>query len=393
MYFSNLKEKRQKAYRIESYDEVFTNTLISMFTYRGDSVPEEILEYQSFIDIYSMLDGACAIWKLTSDRCPNAQGDAMEGKWIITPVDFAGSPNAYGFGADAICTVKSGVVVKFDNWRENPDVAIIFNNSNYSPDMNIGRFSDMLAELEVSMKLNVLFARMYPMPVASSAKIQKAVEAAIENMRNGKIATILDDDTLSKYVADTTTAAANTGIQTVNLTEVEKSQYIQYLAKFRDDLMRWFYSLYGMNSQGSSKMAQQTVDEVNQDNNASMILPHDMLRMRMKSLENQVNKKFGWDMEVSFSECWQSRLANMDDEFKTTDEQLEEGVNNEEEQTAAMETGTEEDTQGMDGENEAPEATEGADGTQEIEEIKETVEDIQEVVEEIKKEVEDGDTE
>lgn len=387
MYFSNLKEKRQKAYRIESYDEVFTNTLISMFTYRGDSVPEEILEYQSFIDIYSMLDGACAIWKLTSDRCPNAQGDAMEGKWIITPVDFAGSPDAYGFGADAICTVKSGVVVKFDNWRENPDVAIIFNNSNYSPDMNIGRFSDMLAELEVSMKLNVLFARMYPMPVVSSGKIQKAVETAIDNMRTGKIATVLDDDTLSKYVSDT--AANNTGIQTVNLTEVEKSQYIQYLAKFRDDLMRWFYSLYGMNSQGSSKMAQQTVDEVNQDNNASMILPHDMLRMRMKSLENQVNKKFGWGMEVSFSECWQSRLANMDDEFKTTDEELEEEVNNEEEQTAAVEESetTEETTETV------TESETGADGSQEIEEIKETVEEVKEVVEEIKEEVEDGDTE
>ena len=387
MYFSNLKEKRQKAYRIESYDEVFTNTLISMFTYRGDNVPEEILEYQSFIDIYSMLDGACAIWKLTSDRCPNAQGDAMEGKWIITPVDFAGSPDAYGFGADAICTVKSGVVVKFDNWRENPDVAIIFNNSNYSPDMNIGRFSDMLAELEVSMKLNVLFARMYPMPVVSSGKIQKAVETAIDNMRTGKIATVLDDDTLSKYVSDT--AANNTGIQTVNLTEVEKSQYIQYLAKFRDDLMRWFYSLYGMNSQGSSKMAQQTVDEVNQDNNASMILPHDMLRMRMKSLENQVNKKFQWGMEVSFSECWQSRLANMDDEFKTTDEELEEGVNNEETETAAVEESetTEETTETV------TESETGSDGTQEIEEIKETVEEVKEVVEDIKEEVEDGDTE
>ena len=382
MYFSTLKEKRQKAYRIESYDEVFTNTLISMFTYRGDNVPEEILEYQSFIDIYSMLDGACAIWKLTSDRCPNAQGDAMEGKWIITPVDFAGAPDAYGFGANAICTVKSGVVCQFDNWRENPDVAIIFNNSNYSPDMNIGRFSDMLAELEVSMKLNVLFARMYPMPVVSSGKIQKAVETAIDNMRTGKIATVLDDDTLSKYVSDT--AANNTGIQTVNLTEVEKSQYIQYLAKFRDDLMRWFYSLYGMNSQGSSKMAQQTVDEVNQDNNASMILPHDMLRMRMKSLENQVNKKFGWDMEVSFSECWMSRLANMDDEFKTTDEQLEEGVNNEETEAAAMEESETTETE---------QTTEGADGTQEIEEIKETIEEVKEVVEEIKKEVEDGDTE
>ena len=311
----------------------------------------------------------------------------MEGKWIITPVDFAGSPDAYGFGADAICTVKSGVVCKFENWRENPDVAIIFNNSNYSPDMNIGRFSDMLAELEVSMKLNVLFARMYPMPVVSSGKIQKAVETAIDNMRTGKIATVLDDDTLSKYVSDT--AANNTGIQTVNLTEVEKSQYIQYLAKFRDDLMRWFYSLYGMNSQGSSKMAQQTVDEVNQDNNASMILPHDMLRMRMKSLENQVNKKFGWNMEVSFSECWQSRLANMDDEFKTTDEELEEGVNNEETETAAVEESetTEETTETVTG------SETGADSTQEIEEIKETVEEVKEVVEEIKEEVEDGDTE
>ena len=271
--------------------------------------------------------------------------------------------------------------------RIYPDVAIIFNNSNYSPDMNIGRFSDMLAELEVSMKLNVLFARMYPMPVVSSGKIQKAVETAIDNMRTGKIATVLDDDTLSKYVSDT--AANNTGIQTVNLTEVEKSQYIQYLAKFRDDLMRWFYSLYGMNSQGSSKMAQQTVDEVNQDNNASMILPHDMLRMRMKSLENQVNKKFGWNMEVSFSECWQSRLANMDDEFKTTDEQLEEGVNNEETETATME----ESETTEDNITESEQTTEGADGSQEIEEIKETVEEVKEVVEDIKEEVEDGDTE
>ena len=330
MYFSTLKEKRQKAYRIESYDEVFTNTLISMFTYRGDNVPEEILDQQSFIDIYAMLGGVAAIWKLTPDKCPNSQNDAMENKWIITDADFAGSPDAYGFGRDLICTVRSGVVYQFENWRENPEVAVIFNNSNYSPDMNIGRFSDMLAELEVSMKLNVLFARMYPMPIASSTKIQKAIETAIENMRNGKIATVLNDDALSQYVMDATTGSGAAGINTVNLTEVEKSQYIQYLAKFRDDLMRWFYSLYGMNSQGSSKMAQQTKDEVNQDNNASMIIPHDMLRMRMKCLDSQVNKKFGWDMEVSFSECWMSRLANMDDEFKETDEELEEPDNNNE---------------------------------------------------------------
>lgn len=380
MYFSLLKEKMQKAYRIESYDDVLTNTLISMFTYRGDNVPEEILEYQSFIDIYAMLGGVAAIWKLTPDKCPNSQNDAMEGKWVITPADFAGSPDTYGFGRDLICIIKSGCTYKFDNWRENPEVAIIFNNSNYSPDMNIGRFSDMFAELEVSIKLNILFARMYPMPIAASTKIQKAIETAIENMRNGKIATVLNEDALSQYVMDSSTGAGAAGINTVNLTEVEKSQYIQYLAKFRDDLFRWFYSLYGMNSQGSSKMAQQTTDEVNQDNNASMIIPHDMLRMRQKCLENQVNKKFGWGMEVSFSECWMSRLANMDDEFKKTDGELEEGSNNEETETSTMEAGTEENTESIDGENETSEGSEGADSTQEIEEIKEIVEEIKEEV-------------
>ena len=86
--------------------------------------------------------------------------------------------------------------------------------------------------------------------------------------------------------------------------------------------------MYGMNSQGSSKLAQQTVDEVNQDNNASMIIPHDMLRMRQNGVE-ELNKKFGWNSEVSFSECWMSRLANMDDEFKETDEELKEDINEE----------------------------------------------------------------
>ena len=42
MYFSKMKEKRQKAYRIESYDEILTEILISMFTY--DKIPKELKE-------------------------------------------------------------------------------------------------------------------------------------------------------------------------------------------------------------------------------------------------------------------------------------------------------------------------------------------------------------
>lgn len=345
MYFSRMKEKRQKAYRIKSYDELFSNILISMFVYKG--LPNELQNRFNQIEEILLYNGACAIWKLTKEIAGAIPTTYLD-QYVVSEVSFTDDPDVYGLGANCICTLDNGIITNFEDWRNNPDIVVIFNNSNYSPDMNIGRFSDMQAELEVSLKLNILFARMYPMPVAASTKIQKAIETAIENMRNGKIATVLNEDALSQYVADASSGAGASGINTVNLTEVEKSQYIQYLAKFRDDLMRWFYSLYGMNSQGSSKMAQQTVDEVNQDNNASMIIPHDMLRMRRNGID-ELNAKFGWDAEVSFSECWMSRLANMDDEFKETDEELEELADNEETETKTVEEegGKEDDSEGV----------------------------------------------
>lgn len=383
MYFSKMKEKRQKAYRIQSYDEVLSNSIISMFTYKG--LAEELMNRINQIEELLLYNGACAVWKLTKDIAGSIPTTYID-QYIVTEVDFVNDPDVYGMGADIIVNTENGIMHTFNDWRNNPDVVVMFNNSNYSPDMNVGRFSDALAELEVSLKLNVLFARMYPIPVCNDNKVKTAIEEALKGAFDGKLTTILSPDALSKYVEGSTSS----GIDLVNITDVDKSQYIQYLAKYRDDLMRWFYSLYGMNSQGSSKMAQQTVDEVNQDSNSSMIIPHDMFKMRKLGV-NEMIKKFGWiDAEVSFSECWMSRLANMDDEFKETDEELEEN-GNEETQTDTME-GTEEDTQGMDGENEAPEATEGADGTQEIgeeikEEIKEVKEEIKEVKDEIKEEV------
>lgn len=374
MYFSSMKEKRQKAYRIQSYDEVLSNTLISMFIYRG--LPDELQNRINQIEEILLYNGACAIWKLTKKIAGSVPTTYLD-QYVVSEVGFTDDPDVYGMGANCICTLDNGIITNFKDWRNNPDIVVIFNNSNYSPDMNIGRFSDALAELEVSLKLNVLFARMYPIPVASDNKTKTAIEESIKNAMDGKISTILSPDALSKYVDGATT----TGIETVNLTDVEKSRYIQYLAKYRDDLMRWFYSLYGMNSQGSSKLAQQTVDEVNQDNNASMIIPHDMLRMRTNGVE-ELNKKFGWSAEVSFSECWMSRLSNMDDEFKETDEELEDDINNEETQTDTMEGSEEKATEKSPGAE--PEAPEGEDSTKEI---KEELEKIKEDLEEIKEEV------
>jgi hypothetical protein len=74
-----------------------------------------------------------------------------------------------------------------------------------------------------------------------------------------------------------------------------------------------------------------------------MIIPHDMLRMRQQGAK-ELNNKFGWTCEVSFSECWQSRLANMDDEFKTKDEELTDEATEASEATEAEEAKDEQET-------------------------------------------------
>lgn len=297
MLFSNLKEKQQKAYRLQSYDDILLATLCSMFTYNGMAKTVN----KHFIEQYRLMEGACAIWK-------------NNGKFICSRVDFGGTPDENGIGTIAICATRNGVVKQFDNWKENKDVAIIFNNSIYSPDLSIGITSDMLMETDISMKANLLHARLHPIPVAKNDKEEKAIRKAEDDIKDGKLTTVLSDDLLADIGE-----SKDVAIPTINLTEVKDSDKIQYLAKFRDDLMRWFYSLNGMNSQGSSKMAQQTVDEVNQDSCSSMIIPHDRYRCAIEGVD-MCNEKFGDDPDwieasVDFSECWQNRLADFTQEF------------------------------------------------------------------------------
>lgn len=307
--FSTISDKAQNQIRAAAFNEMLANTLNTMMTYK---LPSEQLKNvdQGFHELFLLINGIAAMWKHPTDG------------WISSLANFTGEVDAYGMSHDLIVKALDGKTETFKDWKDNPDVIVFFNNSCKAPDMNIERFSAALTDVEISLKLNVLYSRLFPIPVAKDQPTKKALNEIIKNMFDGIVKdgpTIVDEDMISKLIE------GSSGIDTINFTDVDKSRYIQYLAKYRDDLMRWFYSMYGMNSQGSSKLAQQTVDEVNQDNNASMIIPHDMLRCRQNALEIAKKKqpKLFEGAEVSFSECWMSRLSNMDDEFKKTDEELE----------------------------------------------------------------------
>ena len=94
---------------------------------------------------------------------------------------------------------------------------------------------------------------------------------------------------------------------------------------------------YGQTINSSSKLAQETVDEVNGAVSASLILPLNMLEARQGMCE-EVNRKFGTDISVELSGAWRAEVTryedisgeeSIDDSPDDTSEPIEEDPDNE----------------------------------------------------------------
>lgn len=324
LVYSGMKSVNQVTYNELSYYDLLLNSLIPMLNYENfpESIPVEIFER------YKLESGVVAIFKIND-------------KFVCSPAQLGGDPDEYGIGKDAICTTCDGQSFTFSNWRENTEVSIFFNNSTYSADFSIARTGATLAEIETSLKCLLKYSRFFPIPLASDTKQKAAFEEFFKRITIGDYGTIGFDGLMSKLLED-----GNADIPTLTLTDPELAEKIQFISKYRDDVFRWFYSVNGMNSQGSAKLAQQTVDEVNQDNNASMILVFDRLNQAIKDFKKFNEKNPDAPIVTPYlSQCWQSRVKDLDSD---DDGIIDEGGINGPEETEHVENGA---TGGQEGEH------------------------------------------
>lgn len=312
--YSRMKEKQQKYIKDMNFYDVLIQSILPMIDYKN--FPESV--NTKFLEKYRVTEGAVALF-----RYEKATDDVMTTDIVCGSVSFGGLPYPNGLGRIAIVTTDNGFVKQFDNWIENPDIAIIFLNSNYSPDLNVGIFADLLAELITSIKCNILNSRYTNIPVVEDSKQKTAVDNALADIRNGKATSVLLNMGVSKELCELLGNDGKKDFPTLNLTNVKDSDKIQYLCKAYDDVFRWFYSLYGMNTAGSSKLAQQTREEIMTDNISSLIIPEDMLKCAREGIE-MFNKKFGMFATADFSTLWKRREVEKqtNEETQTTEETI-----------------------------------------------------------------------
>lgn len=303
--------------------DILINTLASMFEYKN--LPEELESRKEFIERFFVMNGNVCLWKLD-----NKQDPLFYDKLIISIGGEANLPDAYGMGSKYIASTFNGYVKTMTPGEE---CAVGYNNSLHISDMMIiSEFADMITEMIVSMKTNVLYSRNKPVFRAENDKEKAAIQEAFKNIKNDLEPIII----MSKNVLSEELGKDDT-IKLLDITDVKNADKMQFIIKGIEDAFRMFYTLYGQAVQGNSKLAQQTVREVEGNTSTSFIIPNDRLAMRRRWI-NESNKLFNTEIEVEFSDAWRTEEIKYKKEADLDENGELEEIGEETEQETVKET-------------------------------------------------------
>lgn len=309
--YDHMKSKMKKNFNESVHWNWLFNNLVSMFEY--DGLPDTLR--QEFIETMFITQGTCGVTEWHGDLYTGPGG------YTGDIVNFI--PKEY------LITVTGLKNTNELRGEVGKDFAVGWNNANCSPDLALLQYASILTEIDVSERVNLIFTRFLRIPKVRDSKEKRVVEDAIGAIMDGRFTAVVSDN-IEKILGDE--PDDNKFLDLVDIKEVDK---LQYLNQYRDNIVKRFYQMYGQGMQSTAKLAQQTTDELHGNDSVSMIIPLQRLAYRKKFVED-INKLFGTNITVDFSEAWKESREEMheDDINEVQDEHGEgEGDTNEETQT------------------------------------------------------------
>lgn len=369
-WYDKMKPRQKKEIQEATYFNIMLNMLLSMFEWSGlpDTIPAR------YLDSMLVTSGQVAV---------GYDGDDL----VCALTTLGGDPDQYGLGKEVIANTLNGHEIR---GRRNEDVAWGVNNKGGNPDLLIYWIARQMSECDTSANMNVLYSRLLSIPMVKNDKQKTAIEEIYKKMIDGDFGSIISSNTLE-------------GLQendnyTIDLTDANKIDRIQYISRYFDDLLKRFCQFYGQPLQTQNKSAQTQIDELHGMDSFSFTLPVNMLKCRKELCEN-INRIFGTEIDVEFSECWKAEFTSFinrdtdgdgvpdleESEGNVADEQpegVEETIEDSEEVDQTETEATTEDDQTE------PEASEDLTGS--IDELKEAINDLSESMSEAIAELDDS---
>lgn len=274
---------KQKAF-IQKNNTFFNLLLFlsSMFEYDGfaDTVNTD------FIEFYCSLTptGCCGVFKNNSGN--EILGYCSEGGML----DAYGVPEKFNINT-LNQNNKRGVI-------DGQNAAICWNNKLHVGDLpQLMKFTELFNLSDTSQKCLLKYARLFPVFEIDNEQVKQQLDTALKNADQGDPFTYVSKG-ISKLGLD-----GEPNMKILQLGDISAVDKLQYLSTYHNDLLRRFFSMYGMNYTQSMKAAQQSIEEIHSGADVSWVIPNDRLKQRRLFVQ-KYNKVFKRNASVRYSEAW-----------------------------------------------------------------------------------------
>lgn len=278
--FGDMKGRVQSAVIENDYFNFLRAADEIMFEWSG--LPENI-EKNRLEDFLNLTGGV--VWKV------------KDGVHYVAPYAArTGEIDQWGYGKTAHSETLNGISLE---GVVGADIVVIYNNTTRTMQTDIYTTADIFANIDMSSKINVRFARIAPiLQYANDTQKEKLTEI-LKKILDGDVDTFFSEMQMNPNspLGDTE------GLKPIELTSPEKIQYLQYLSQYFDIRMRRHFARRGLSLKTSDKQAQVTNDEVHGLDAVSWFYPLSKLEARQKGVE-MVNRLYGTNISVEFSELW-----------------------------------------------------------------------------------------
>lgn len=297
----NLYRKMANKYKIEHDDNMYSNYIVDvlsqMFVW-----DEKIYRAELFDRMLRDCGMAALIKTDTSDYTPV----------FFMPIDNGNGRYADGWFKDCTCFDFRGYKYDFNDWENNPEILVFFNTPLRNPDLFVHKYAEALSNIDYSIMNNVYFSRMHPFPVARDKKTKNRIDQCLKDVNNGEFTTVLMENSLSDIIE-------GDSIDIINVTDVEKSQYIQYLSHLHDKYIGRLFFLMGLGASEAEKRAQISIPELEKNDDASIGMVLAWYQAREEAID--VARDKGHDLFFDFSDVWKRRyeaIVNPPEEQEST---------------------------------------------------------------------------
>ena len=266
--FVTAPEKRA----FKDYANYLFGFVVSMFKWRCDFAPDWIFER------LLTTHGHCAVFY-------------NNGNPVVAVGGYTGEPTAYGFGKEYIGTDYTG---KSYRGIVGENAVVLWNNYALSSDVpTISAYAQRYVESEKSV-LNVLRGtRITNLVTADDTVDKNTLDSVAKAIENGD--TVVKIPPAFREIDALDSGAKRFDV--LRLTDPKDTDKLQYLSRFRDDLLAAFLNEYGLDVNVVNKGSQVSVDELHSMANATRAIVGQRLECRARDLD--IARGWGFDIDVA----------------------------------------------------------------------------------------------